>query len=210
MRRIGLTGWEIFSNLDAVKWTLNQAEDISQRVFRLLKGRSIPESNQRGKRNKNHMNPLIQLEKATLLFVITLVLAWFALSPQAFAAPKPTFTPSSYSGCNQSVNVAIRSGTPGGRIFVKSKSHFLYWDNGGTWISNPQTISVNFGTGWKKLKARHAHGDPAIFDSDWGYSYTYKYCCHCLLVKVVSWGIGGILLVAVLIWLFRKRSSASR
>jgi hypothetical protein len=27
--RIGLTGWEIFSNLDAVKWTLNQAEDIS-------------------------------------------------------------------------------------------------------------------------------------------------------------------------------------
>ena len=31
------------------------------------------------------MNPLIQLKKATPLFVITLVLACFALSPQAFA-----------------------------------------------------------------------------------------------------------------------------
>ena len=85
MRRIGLTGWEIFSKVDAVKWNLNQAEDISPRVFRLLKGPSIPESNQRGKRNKNHMNPLIQLKKATPLFVIALVLACFALSPQAFA-----------------------------------------------------------------------------------------------------------------------------
>ena len=54
------------------------------RVFRLL-GPSIPESNQRGKRNKNHMNPLIQLKKATPLFVIALVLACFTLSPQAFA-----------------------------------------------------------------------------------------------------------------------------
>jgi len=35
MRRIGLTGWEIFSKLDAVKWNLNQAEDIFLRVFRL-------------------------------------------------------------------------------------------------------------------------------------------------------------------------------
>jgi hypothetical protein len=32
MRRIGLTGWEIFSKVDAVKWNLNQAED-SPRVF---------------------------------------------------------------------------------------------------------------------------------------------------------------------------------
>src|SRR5262249_53905569 len=106
MRQIGLTGWEIFSKLDAIKSTLNQAEDISQRVFRLLKGLSIPESNQRGKRNKNHMNPLIQLKKATPLFVIALVLACFALCPQAFAAlpptftrPPPTFSPLNWSGC---------------------------------------------------------------------------------------------------------------
>ena len=30
------------------------------------------------------------------------------------------------------------------------------------------------------------------------------------LLKVVFWAIGGILLVAVLIWLFRKWSSANR
>src|SRR6516162_3106943 len=109
MRRIGLTGWEVFSKLDAVKWNLNQAEDISPRVFRLVKGPSIPESNQRGKRNENHMNPLIQLKKTTPLFVIALVLACFALivltfvscssTPQAIAAGVPTFTPNSYSGC---------------------------------------------------------------------------------------------------------------
>ena len=45
-----MTGWEIFSKVDAVKWNLNQAEDISPRVFRLLKGPSIAESNQRGKK----------------------------------------------------------------------------------------------------------------------------------------------------------------
>jgi len=31
--RIGLTGWEIFSKVDAVKSNLNQAEDISLRIF---------------------------------------------------------------------------------------------------------------------------------------------------------------------------------
>ena len=134
------------------------------------------------------------------------VLACFALSPHAFATGEPTFTPNSYSGCNQSVNVAIRSGTPGGRIFVKSKSHFLYWDNGGTWISNPQTIPVNFGKGSKALKAKHAHG-AHIFDSNWGFSGTYKYTCG---LKIVLLVIGGILLVAALIWLFRKWSSANR
>ena len=41
------------------------------------------------------MNPLIQLKKATPLFVIALVLACFTLSPQAFAeqVEPPTFTP---------------------------------------------------------------------------------------------------------------------
>src|ERR1700757_4327727 len=99
------------------------------------------------------MNPLMQLKKATPLFVITLVLACFALSPQAFATGEPTFTPNSYSGCNQSVNVTIRSGTPGGQIFVQAVG-----DPAGAWISNPQTIPVNFGKGSKTLKARDAHG----------------------------------------------------
>ena len=202
-----MTGWEIFSKLDAAKWTLNHAQEISQRVFRLLKGRSIPESDQRGKRNKNHMNPLIQLKKATPLCVITLVLACFALSPQAFATGEPTFTPNSYSGCNQSVNVTFRSTTPGGLIWVQDVN-----TNVGFWISNGGNATVSFGTGSKRLKAKHAN-TAHIFDSGWGYSGTYKYCCGtlCLPGKVVFWGvIGGILLVAALIWLFRKRSSASR
>src|SRR4026207_2235781 len=104
------------------------------------------------------MNPLIQLKKATPLFVIALVLACFALSPQAFATGEPTFTPNSYSGCNQSVNVTIRSVAPGGQIWVQGVG-----DPTGFWISNPQTIPVNFGTGSKRLKARHAHG-AHIFD----------------------------------------------
>jgi hypothetical protein len=119
MRRIGLTGWEIFSKLDAVKWTLNQAEDISQRVFRLLKGPSISESNQRGKGNKNHMNPLIQLKKATPLFVIALVLVCFVLSPQAFGqSAVPTFTPANWSGCQHWKNVKIATTTSGANVGI--------------------------------------------------------------------------------------------
>jgi hypothetical protein len=112
--RIGLTGWEIFSKVDAAKWNLNQAEDISPRVFRLLQGPSIPESNQRGKRNKNHMNPLIQLKNATPPFVIALVLACFALSPQAFAVEPPKFDPPS----GWLTNVRIYTTTNGARIKV--------------------------------------------------------------------------------------------
>jgi len=119
MRRIGLTGWEIFSKLYAVKWTLNQAEDISPRVFRLLKGPSFPESNQRGKRNKNHMNPRIQLKKATLLFVIVLVLACFVLSPQAFGqSAVPTFSPANWYGCQHWKNVKISTTTSGADVGI--------------------------------------------------------------------------------------------
>ena len=181
MRRIGLTGWEIFSKLDAAKWTLNQAEEISQRVLQLLKGRSIPESNQRGKRNKNHMNPLIQLKKATPLFVIALVLACFALivltfvscssTPQAIAAGVPTFTPNSYSGCNHSVNVTFRSTPLGGLIWVQDTSTGV-----GFWISNGGNTAISFGTGSKSLKARHAN-TAHVFDSGWGFSGTYAYRC---------------------------------
>ena len=65
------------------------------------------------------MNPLIQLKKATPLFVIALVLACFALLPQAFAqtVTPPKFIPNSWSGCHDSTNVTI-SGTPGATIKV--------------------------------------------------------------------------------------------
>jgi len=129
------------------------------------------------------------------------VLACFALSPQAFGTGEPTFSPNSYSGCNHSVNVTISSGTSGGQIFVQAVG-----DPTGFWISNPQTIPVNFGKGSKALKAKHAHG-AHIFDSNWGFSGTYKYTCG---LKIVLLVIGGILLVAALIWLFRKWSSANR
>ena len=200
-----MTGWEIFSKLDVVKWTLNQAENISRRVFRLIQGRSIPESNQRGKRNKNHMNPLIQLKKATLLFVIALVLACFTLSPQAFAAPAPTptFSPNHWCGPKHWKNVTFSAGPPGGQIFVQ--------DVGGSVlvpIPNPTTTPVGY-LGTKKLKAFARK--PGMTDSGWAYSGTYKYSLLCLAGKVVFWVvIGGILLAAVLIWLFVKRSSASR
>jgi hypothetical protein len=147
------------------------------------------------------MNPLIQLRKATALFVITLVLACFALSPQAFAVGEPTFTPNSYSGCNKSVNVTVRSVTPGGLIWVQD-----YDTSAGAWISNPGNTTVNFGTGSKRLKARHAN-TAHVFDSAWSSSGTYKYTCG---LKIVLLVIGGILLVAALIWLFRKWSSANR
>ena len=64
------------------------------------------------------MNPLIQLKKATPLFVIALVLACFALSPQAFAVEPPTFTPNQWSGCADSTNVLISTATNGATIHV--------------------------------------------------------------------------------------------
>jgi hypothetical protein len=133
--RIGLTGWEIFSKLDAVKWTLNQAEEISQRVFRLLKGPSIPESNQRGKRNKNHMNPLIQLKKAKPLFVIAFVLACFALSPQAFAGTvaTPTFTSVYNSACHR-YELRVSTTTSGATIYV--------WDSATVGISCLESCTI--------------------------------------------------------------------
>jgi hypothetical protein len=132
------------------------------------------------------MNPLIQLKKATPLFVIPIVLACFALivltfvscsstpetiSPQAFAAGEPTFTPNSYSGCNHSINVTIRSVTSGGLIWVQAVG-----DPVGVWISNGGNFTVNFGTGSKTLKAKHASA-AHVFDSGWGYSGTYAYHC---------------------------------
>ena len=182
MRRIGLTGWEIFSKLDAVKWTLNQAEDISQRVFRLLKGPSIPESNQRGKRNKNHMSPLIQLKKATPLFGIALLLACFALSPQAFAQTW-TFNPNEWSGCQNSKNVTISRSPSGGGIFVWIRNaQFPYNFQTAMWITNPGTIPVGPLPPSKKLEVYHTRNRPIpgtvpVLDSGPGYSGTYSYQC---------------------------------
>jgi hypothetical protein len=203
-----LTGWEIFSKLDAVKWNLNQAEDISPRVFRLLKGPSIPESNQRGKRNKNHMNPLIQLKKATPLFVIALVLACFALSPQALATPAPTprFTPDHYCGTSSSINVTFSAGPPGtgGRIFVKRYNTTDIFQP----VPNPTTRQVPFPS---KIRLQAFTQKTGMDNSGFALSGFYQHSSVCLSGKVVFWGvIGGILLVAAVIWLFRKRSSASR
>ena len=137
------------------------------------------------------------------------VLACFALSPQAFGTGEPTFSPNSYSGCNHSVNVTFRSTTSGGLIFVQSSTdNGATWDPAGFWIANGGNTSVSFGTGSKKLKAKH--GSTAhVFDSNWGFSGTYKYLCLGPKAKIVL-VIGVILLVALLIWLFVKRSSASR
>ena len=59
------------------------------------------------------MNPLIQLKKATPLFVIALVLACFTLSPQAFAqqVEMPTFTAIRNENCRR-WELRISSATP--------------------------------------------------------------------------------------------------
>ena len=141
------------------------------------------------------------------------VLACFALSPRAFATGEPTFTPNSYSGCNRSVNVTFRSTSSGGLIFVESSTdNGATWDPAGFWIANGGTTTVSFGTGSEKLRAKH--GSTAhVFDSNWGFSGTYKYLCPgpspSPKAKIVL-VIGVILLVALLIWLFVKKSSANR
>ena len=170
MRRIGLTSWEIFSKVDAVKSTLNQAEDISQRVFRLLKGPSTPESNQRGKRNKNHMNPLIQLKTATPLFVIALVLACFVLSPQAFGqSTTPTFRPANWSGCEHSESVIISTTMGGANVRIR-----VIIGQAGTVIANGGMVPVGrLGT---LTVCAQAFIPNTQIKSGWGYS---TYTCNC-------------------------------
>jgi hypothetical protein len=145
------------------------------------------------------MNPLIQLKKANPLFVITLVLACFALSPQAFAqVAQPTFSPTGYSGCKKWINVKICSTTPGARIYV-------WWGAAGGDMANCGTVNVGpMGT---------------VFLHAFAYVGTYQnrsinqngtYTHACSIGEIILWVIGGISIVAVLIWLFRKWSSASR
>ena len=206
MRRIALTGWDIFSKLDAV----NDSESGGRHFiacFSAPEGSLNPRIKPARKKDKNHMNPLIQLKKATPLFVIMLVLACFALSPQAFAAATPTFTPNQGCACQRYKNVTISSGTSGGGIFVKING------NAGGWISNPGIWPVgDLKTGPKTLQAAHTSNPPAnnetpTIDSGWKQSGTYKWCWYCPKVVITVLVILGI---AALIWLFRKRSSASR
>src|SRR5262249_3467940 len=99
------------------------------------------------------------------------------ISPQAISTGNPTFTPNSYSGCNQSVPVTFRSTTSGGFIFVQSSTdNGATWGNAGFWIPNGGSTPVPFGTGSKELRAKHAN-TAHVFDSGLGYSGTYKYLC---------------------------------
>jgi hypothetical protein len=84
------------------------------------------------------MNTLIQLKKAPPLFVIALVLACFALSPQAFAQTgfTPTFNPDQWCGCQRRTNVTISTGTSGATISV--------WGWGGAYIQIPATWTISF------------------------------------------------------------------
>ena len=149
------------------------------------------------------MNPLIQLKKATPLFGITLVLAWFALSPQAFA--EPTLIPLSSSPCTSATLVKVCCRTPNvTRIHVKYGSIQADLARvacptgcagsfcGKVNVPHPNTLTADCYVGATKVGT--ATG-----------TYTY----HCPS-KLVLWVIGGILFIAVLIWLFKKRSSANR
>jgi hypothetical protein len=133
------------------------------------------------KRNKNHMNPPIQLKKATPLFGITLVLACFVLSPQAFAQTW-TFTPNQWSGCQHAINVPISRSPSGGGIFVWIiNAQPPYNAQSAQWITNPGTIRVG-DLGRKKLTAYHTRNRPIpgtvpLVDSGPGYSGTYSYQC---------------------------------
>jgi hypothetical protein len=162
------------------------------------------------------MKALIQLKKATPLFGITLVLACFALSPQAFAqAATPTFTPNQWCGCRHYKNVTISSTTSGGGIFVLMRNTQEPYDQVGFWITNPGTIPVGY-LGKKTLQAFHTSNPPTSSsqptqNSGLGYSGTYKYRYRCTLPcptgKSVFLVIGGIVLAAVLIIILRRAAT---
>jgi hypothetical protein len=66
------------------------------------------------------MNPLIQLKKATPLFVIALVVACFVLSPQAFGqSTTPTFSPANWFGCQHSIYVRISTTMSGANVCIR-------------------------------------------------------------------------------------------
>jgi len=158
----------------------------------------MAESNQCGKRNKNHMNPLTQLKKATPLFVIALVLACFALSPQAFATGEPTISPNSYC-CRRpqrSVPVHFSSTISGGKIKVECVPPCA----GSVLVANPTTTPVP--CQGKALRAAHTSNNGATLDSGWTYTGIYKYKCPgslCALTSPVGIGVLAVVTIAVLI-----------
>jgi hypothetical protein len=82
-----LDGWRVFSKLGVAKRILNQAEDFPRWVLRLFQ--TCNSQNQHGGETKGNipMNPLIQLKKATPLFLAALVLGCFALPSATQAVP---------------------------------------------------------------------------------------------------------------------------
>jgi hypothetical protein len=151
------------------------------------------------------MNPLMQLKKATPLFVIMLVLACFTLSPQAFA--EPTLVPSSYSGCTSSIWVKICCTTP--RV---TKIHVRYGAIGGDILTSIACPTGCAGSFCGKVQVPLTN-TPITLTADCYVGATKvgtatgTYTKNC---QIVFWVIGGILFIAVLIWLFRKWSSANR
>ena len=66
------------------------------------------------------MNPLIQLKKATPLFVIAFVVACFVLSAQAFGqSTTPRFSSANWSGCQHSIYVRISTTMSGANVRIR-------------------------------------------------------------------------------------------
>jgi hypothetical protein len=152
------------------------------------------------------MNPLMQLKKATPLFVIMLVLACFALSPQAFAEP-PTLSPPGSSDCTNCTWVTISCTTCNAKIHVK------YGSVNGNLIGGRVKVCHYPWSPTTTLTAYCYVGDisnPTCKSET--VTGTYKRSCSTAaeVVEVVICVTGVILLAAGLIWLFKKRSSASR
>ena len=130
------------------------------------------------------------------------VLACFALSPQAFATQvEPVrFTPTTAPNCAHSVNVTLSSTTSGATI--------LYYVGGGAgqYGANPTTTPVG-ALGTKTIQAMAFK--TGMTNSYWT-SATYTYHCGMSPKAKIVLVIGLILLVAALIWWFRKWSSANR
>jgi hypothetical protein len=184
--RIGLTGWEIFSKVDAVKSNLNQAEDISPVFFASSRAAQSQNQTSEEKEIRTIMNPLIQIKKATPLFVIALVLACFVLSPQAFGqSTTPTFYPLNWSGCQQRKNVRIlstMSDDPSGITARVCGANVCINVAGMGWvyqvIANNGTVSVKpLGTLMIAAQAFKWNNQTKrwVF-SGWGYS---TYTCDC-------------------------------
>src|SRR5206468_1450784 len=94
---------EFFQNSASLNGSESGGGQFPARFF-APSGPAIAESTQRGKGKKEPMNPLIQLKKATPLFLIPLVLACFVLLPRAQAqAPAALPSPApdgAYKGFN--------------------------------------------------------------------------------------------------------------